>query len=217
MGEKWWWGWVASLCPESLERPVRGWAGGGGEGQWSPTSRHKLWQPPGLGGTTELAPEPPPRTSLQVILQEQGREVSWHFRNLMKPDKWTRSWRMVWAACPQGLIFAFFLNLKRLKNVQFWISLLVQWSRIQLPVQGTWVPSLVCRDAKGQISLCTTTKISLCYLSGNHWGLCALEPVLRNKRNHYEKSTYSNERVAPTWRKLEKNPRAARKTLHSQK
>ena len=118
MGEKWGWGWVASLCPESLERPVRGWAGGAGEGQWPPASHHKLWQPPGLGATTELAPEPPPRTSLQVILQEQGREVNWRFRKLMKPDKWTRSWRMVWAACPHGLVFAFCYFFPKFKKIE---------------------------------------------------------------------------------------------------
>ena len=38
-----------------------------------------------------------------------------------------------------------------------WDFLGAQWLRIHLPMQGTWVSSVVWADARGQLSPCTTT------------------------------------------------------------
>ena len=86
-----------------------------------------------------------------------------------------------------------------------WGSLVVQWLRICLPMQGTWVRALVRDDP----TCCGATKP----LHHNYWA-CALEPtshnyraclpqllkpaclepVLRNKRSHHsEKPTCRNE------------------------
>ena len=45
-----------------------------------------------------------------------------------------------------------------LKVVMFWTSLVVQWLRIHLPVQGSWVQFLVQEipHGVGQLGLCTT-------------------------------------------------------------
>ena len=42
------------------------------------------------------------------------------------------------------------------------MSLVVQWLRNHLPMQGTWVRSLVWEDAIGQLSSGTTTTESAC-------------------------------------------------------
>ena len=66
-------------------------------------------------------------------------------------------------------------------------SLVAQWVRIRLPMQGTRVWSLV-RDAAGQLSP----------LYHDYWSLCTQAPVLFNKRSHSnEKPGHRNERVAP--------------------
>ena len=62
-------------------------------------------------------------------------------------------------------------------------SLVVQWFRIRLPMQGT-VGSVPDRGTKiphaaGQLSPHTATREPMCH---SYWSLCALEPVLRNKR-----------------------------------
>ena len=68
---------------------------------------------------------------------------------------------------------------------------LVQWLRIHLPMQGTWVQSLVQGDATswgwGELSPCTSTTEPE-----------ALELVLGNKRSHSnEKPIHRDQRVAP--------------------
>ena len=55
-------------------------------------------------------------------------------------------------------------------------SLVVQWLIICLPVQGTPVPSLVHEDP--------TCHGATKPVFPNYWSLCALEPVLWNKRGH---------------------------------
>ena len=62
-------------------------------------------------------------------------------------------------------------------------SLVVQWLRIHLPMQGTWVQSLVQED-----SLCHGTAKPV---NHNCWAL-----LLRNKRNHH-KTARRNWRAAP--------------------
>ena len=61
------------------------------------------------------------------------------------------------------------------KNRWKWTSLVAQWLRIRLPVQGTWVRALVQEDP-----MCRRATKPVCH---NYWA-CALEPVLRNKRSH---------------------------------
>ena len=94
------------------------------------------------------------------------------------------------------------------KNGHKRASLVVHWLRIHLPMQGTWIQSLVWEDPT-----CLKTTKPLCH---NYWA-CALEPktqllsqpttppesppvlepVLHNKRNHRnEKPAYRNERKA---------------------
>ena len=60
------------------------------------------------------------------------------------------------------------------KDNDFWTSLVVQWLRIRLPMQGSWVPSLVEEDS----TCCRATKPVRC-----NWAW-ALELVLCNKRSH---------------------------------
>ena len=76
-----------------------------------------------------------------------------------------------------------------------WASLVAQWLRIHLPMQGTRVQSLVqedprCRGATKPVC-CNYWACALELASHNYWA-CApqllkptrLEPVLRNKRSH---------------------------------
>ena len=72
-------------------------------------------------------------------------------------------------------------------------SLVVQWLRIHLPIQGTRVRALVWEDP----TCCRATKP----VRHNYSGACVpqllkparLEPVLRNKRSHRnEKPVHSN-------------------------
>ena len=72
--------------------------------------------------------------------------------------------------------------------------MVVQWLRLHLPGQGTWVQSLVWED-----STCLgATKPMHCNCP---------EPVLYNKRSHLnEKPLYSNEdSVQPKTNKLKRN------------
>ena len=72
-------------------------------------------------------------------------------------------------------------------------SLVVQWLRIHLPMQGTWVWALVQED----LTCCGATK-PVCH---NYWTRmpqllkpACLEPVLCNKRSHCnEKPTHHDE------------------------
>ena len=53
---------------------------------------------------------------------------------------------------------------------------MVQWSRICLPMQETWLRSLIREDS--------TCPGAIKPVPHNYWA-CALEPVLCNKRSHY--------------------------------
>ena len=72
-------------------------------------------------------------------------------------------------------------------------SLVAQWLRIRLPMQGTWVRALVREDP----TCCGATKP----VRHNYWACepqllkpACLEPVLRNKRSHCnEKPAHRNE------------------------
>ena len=80
-----------------------------------------------------------------------------------------------------------------IKNGYSRASLMEQWLRIRLPVQGTWVRSLVREDPT-----CRRATKPVCH---NYWACVAqllkpthLEPVLCNKRSHgNEKPAHRNE------------------------
>ena len=91
------------------------------------------------------------------------------------------------------------------KNLILGTSLMAQWLRICLPVQRTWVPSLVRED-----STCHGATKPMCHnywacalepTSHNYWARVPkllkpahLEPVLCSKRSHRnEKPTHCNE------------------------
>ena len=77
--------------------------------------------------------------------------------------------------------------------MSFRTSLMAQWLRIRLPLQGTWVRALVREDP----TCCGATK-PVCH---NYWAcvpqllkLTHLEPMLHNERSHCnEKPTHYNE------------------------
>ena len=78
------------------------------------------------------------------------------------------------------------------KKFNVWASLVVQWLRIHLPIQGTWVWALVPEDP--------TCHGATKPVRHNYWACVPqllkpvhLEPVLRNKRSHHnEKPTHHN-------------------------
>ena len=94
-------------------------------------------------------------------------------------------------------------------------SLMVQWLRIHLSMQGKWVPSLVQEDP----TCCGATKP----LHHNYWAHVPqllkpmrLEPVLHNKRSHHnEKSVHCNEE--PLLATTRENLRTAIKTKNNKK
>ena len=90
-------------------------------------------------------------------------------------------------------------------------SLVAEWKRIHLPMQGIWVQSLVWEDSThpgATQTLCHN--YGACALepeSGNYWAhvlqllktKCS-EPVLRNKRSHCDENPAHCNRVVPTHR-----------------
>ena len=81
---------------------------------------------------------------------------------------------------------------KLMQKITYWASLVAQWLRIRLPMQGTQVRALVREDP----TYCRATKPA----SHNYWACVPqllkptrLEPVLHNKRSHHsEKPTHCN-------------------------
>ena len=69
------------------------------------------------------------------------------------------------------------------KKSEFWTSLVIQWLRIHLPMQGTQVQSLVWEDPK-----CQPT---------------ALKPVLRNKISHQNEKPEHHSKEQPHSPQLE--------------
>ena len=110
----------------------------------------------------------------------------------------------------------------------FETSLVGQWLRIHLPMQGAWVRALVWEDP----TYCRATK-PVCHnfwacalepASHNYWARgpqllkpACLEPVLRHKRSyHNKKPVYHNEEY-PLLAVTRESPCAATKTQCSQK
>ena len=90
-----------------------------------------------------------------------------------------------------------------LKNQYMRTSLVVQWVRIRLPMQGTRVQFLIWEDSTchGITNRCSTTT----------------EPVLQNKSSrHNEKSGHPN-KEQPLLTTTRESSRTTTKTQHSQK
>ena len=91
------------------------------------------------------------------------------------------------------------LSIKLLKKKSlFWTSLVVQWIGIHLPMQGTWVWSLVQED-----STCFRAAKPGCH---NYWS-CALEPG-----NHYFQTC-----VLPLLKPMSLEPVVLKRSHHSEK
>ena len=110
----------------------------------------------------------------------------------------------------------------------FGASLVTQWLRIHLPMQGTWFQALVRKDptCRGATKpMCHTYRAcALEPVCHNYWAhvlqllkSVLLEPMLQNKRSHHnEKPTHHNEEKPPLATTRE-SPRTATKTQCSQK
>ena len=115
-----------------------------------------------------------------------------------------------------SMIVYYLLKSYSFKNLSSGTSLVVQWLRIHLPVQGTWFQSLVQEDP--------TCRGAIKFVSHNYWACVpqllkptCLEPVLCNKRSHRnEMPAYRNEEWPPLATTTE-SLRAATKTQRSQK
>ena len=119
-------------------------------------------------------------------------------------------------------------NMKEVMKEDKRASLVAQWLRINLSMQGTQVWALIqedpiCRRATGHMHhsywACTLEPVS-----HNYWACepqllkpTGLEPMLCNKRSHCsEKPTRCN-KEQPMLNATRESPRAAMKTQHSQK
>ena len=98
-----------------------------------------------------------------------------------------------------ALFFFFFRN----RETHSWASLVVQWIRINLPMQGIWIQSPVQEDS----TCCEATEPMYCYWaqalesrSGNYWGLCAATHVPRscNREAITVEACAPQQRIAPT-------------------
>ena len=134
---------------------------------------------------------------------------------------WDRSWGKDHDLPSNSLVF---MNQNQVDRA----SLVAQWLRIQLPMQGTWVRVLVqedttCRGATKPVRH-NYWACALEPVSHNYWARMPqllkptrLEPVLRNKRSHRnEKPVHRNQEQSPLATTRE-SPRAATKTQCSQK
>ena len=88
-------------------------------------------------------------------------------------------------------------------------SLVAQWLRICLPMQGTRVQGLVredptCRGATGPVS-------------HSYWACASLEPVLRNKRGRDSERAAHRDEEWPPLAATRESPRTETKTQHSHK
>ena len=90
----------------------------------------------------------------------------------------------------------------------WWTSLVVQWLRIRLPMQGTQVPALVREDP---------TCHGAAKPVRHNYRACALEPVLRNKRGYDSERPPHRDEEWPPLATTRESPRTAMKAQRSQK
>ena len=103
---------------------------------------------------------------------------------------------------------------QRIKNIHPGASLVAQWERICLPMQGTQVRSLIwedptCPGARKPVLQnlgATTTDLSSC----NYWSPHSLEPLFHNVRSHCnEKPVRCNKRLpTPSFATTRESPRS---------
>ena len=144
---------------------------------------------PSVVGRIMTAPLPYTQTQIQVIAPETCNCYFSRKKNLCKCDsiKDFEMRKLTWIM-EEGPKWSHMYPSKREAERP---SLLVLWLRICLPMQGTWVWSLVWVDSM----CCGATKP----MHHKYWSLHGLEPVLHNKGNHStEKPRHCNWRVAPT-------------------
>ena len=91
-----------------------------------------------------------------------------------------------------------------------WISLAVQWLRICLPVQVTWVQPLVQEEP-------TCHHRATKPVSCSYWRPCTLEPVLHNKKSLQMRSLCTETREELPLTTTRESPHKATMTQHSQK
>lgn len=90
-----------------------------------------------------------------------------------------------------------------LKNQHMRTSLVVQWKRICLPMQGTRVQFLIWED-------------STCHRTAN-LGSTTTEPVLQNKSSHYSEKSEHHNKEQPLLTAARESLRTTTTTQHSQK
>ena len=120
---------------------------------------------------------------------------------LMQTDHGSQSILLSWHGISSHQTFRILQTLRRVKVFKYlWVrtSLVIQWLRIQLPMQEKWIQYLVWEDP----TCCRTTK----HMCHNYWA-CALEPTSLNywalvlkllKPTHLEPVLHKD-RVAPIY------------------
>ena len=183
-----------SACPDMGPR-----GRGGGEASKLSTVEHQIWSPTpcktliqdNLKQVDNLRPKPwlgKPR--------ERGRESSTENPWDLEKRSISQAW---WAHSCISLakVLTGISNLSQLKKQTRGTSLVVQWLRIHLPTQRTWVQSLIQElrfpHAAGQLNPhALNTEPACC----NYWSPCTLKPVLCNERSHRnENPVPPNQRV----------------------
>ena len=132
--------------------------------------------------------------------EHQSGEAMWP-RELVKTLYFETNWKYV-------VIYPF-------KNIHYWASLVAQWLRVCLPMQGTWVRALVwedptCHRATGPqlLELCLWATIT---------EPVRLEPLLGNKRGRDSERPVHRDEEWPLLAATGESPHTEMKTQHSQK
>ena len=141
----------------------------------------------------------------QLVYNKGGKTIQWGKDCLFSKSCWEN-----WTTTCKKIKLGYFLipyikiNSKCFKDLNVGTSLVAQWLRVCLPMQGTRVRSLVQED-----STCHGVTKPMCHnywawalepMSHNYWTSVPqllkpvrLEPVLRNKRSHRnEKPAHRN-------------------------
>ena len=114
------------------------------------------------------------------------------------------------------------------KKLEAWDSLVVQWLRIHLPVQRTWVSTLVQEDPTWQGAsepMCHNywahtlepTGCSYGACSPQYWSFCTPEPKGQNKRSHVSEKLCTAVKSSLCLPQLEKACKQQRRTSRAKK
>ena len=129
--------------------------------------------------------------SILIITEESKECYGQSCWNAFVISHWTLNFHELLIVCHNMPRNCFTVKLFSLKSLR--ASLVVQWLRIRLPMQVTWVRALVREDP--------TCRGATKPVRHNYWAHvpqllkpARLEPVLHNKRSHrYEKPVHGNE------------------------